>query len=75
MVWYEPNADNPDAIVGGRLEEMFIDKDGYIWISTLDKGLERFDPETEIFDGVSRRWQKAIVLSLNSGTKIYIYHG
>ena len=47
--WYAPNAENPDAIVGGRLEGVFIDKEGYIWISTFDKGLEKFDPETEIF--------------------------
>lgn len=48
-IWYAPNADNPYAIVGGRLEEIFIDKEGYIWISTSNQGLEKFDPETEIF--------------------------
>jgi ligand-binding sensor domain-containing protein/signal transduction histidine kinase len=46
---YKTNPLNPNSIMSNLLESVYADPDGSIWVGSLGKGLDRFDPETEIF--------------------------
>ena len=49
MRLFTPNPQDPNSISAGRLEGLFIDKQGIIWISTHHNGIDRFDPSSEKF--------------------------
>ena len=49
MTSYKNNPLNPNSIVSNSLESIFADSNGNIWIGSLGKGLDRFDPGTGIF--------------------------
>ena len=46
---YEYKDDNPNSISGNSTTAILEDKNGYLWIGTANKGLNRFDPQTEVF--------------------------
>ncbi len=46
---YKPDANNLNSISASRLECVYADTKGNIWIGSFQNGLERFDPETETF--------------------------
>ena len=46
---YKPEVNDPNSIISNRLECVYADKKGIIWIGTFQNGLDRFDPETETF--------------------------
>ena len=46
---FKNNPLNPNSLVSNFLESVYADYDGTIWIGSLGKGLDHFDPETGIF--------------------------
>src|SRR5215207_6019281 len=48
MTSYNHNADDSNSLATDALEALCIDASGILWIATLGKGLERFDPATGI---------------------------
>jgi signal transduction histidine kinase/ligand-binding sensor domain-containing protein/DNA-binding response OmpR family regulator len=42
---HDPN--NPDSISNDTMWNLFMDKDGFIWIPTQGGGLDKFNPQTE----------------------------
>ena len=46
---YKNNPLNPNSIINNLLESIYADVNGNIWIGSLGQGLDRFDPESEIF--------------------------
>ncbi|WP_373494796.1 two-component regulator propeller domain-containing protein [Aquiflexum sp.] len=46
---YKNNPLNPNSIMGNFLESVYADHDGTIWVGSLGKGLDHFDPESGIF--------------------------
>jgi ligand-binding sensor domain-containing protein/signal transduction histidine kinase len=46
---YKNNPLNPNSIMSNLLESIYADSNGIIWIGSLGKGLDRFDPVSGIF--------------------------
>ena len=46
---YAHQRDDPNSLLGDRLECILVDEEGMIWIGGFDEGLSRFDPITEVF--------------------------
>ena len=46
---YVNNLLNPNSLASSRLESIYADHDGIIWVGTFGAGLDRFDPATGIF--------------------------
>ncbi len=46
---YETQPSNPNSLISNLTESVFADNSGIIWVGTLGKGLDRFDPETGNF--------------------------
>ncbi len=49
LIQYESISGNTNSLTSNRLECIAVDENGIIWIGSFDQGLNRFDPETEIF--------------------------
>ena len=49
LISYKPEANNLNSIIASRLECVYADTKGNIWTGSFQNGLDRFDPETEIF--------------------------
>jgi len=49
LISYVNNPKNPNSLISDFTESVYADSDGIIWIGTLGKGFNRFDPETGIF--------------------------
>jgi signal transduction histidine kinase/ligand-binding sensor domain-containing protein len=47
--YYSHDPANPNSLTSNRLETVFADKDGMIWISTYGYGLDRLDPVSNRF--------------------------
>ncbi len=46
---YRHDPANPNTIASDDLKAMFKDRDGSLWISTITDGIDRFDPDREVF--------------------------
>src|SRR5215213_8553554 len=46
---YKSDPRNPNSLSGFRLETVYADKNGYIWVGDFGMGLNRLDPRTGIF--------------------------
>lgn len=46
---FQPNPADSTAIMGTMIMDITEDKDGYIWVLVHNKGLARFDPNTDTF--------------------------
>lgn len=46
---FKNNPLNPNSLLSNALETIYIDPNGYIWLGSLGKGLDRFDPENGTF--------------------------
>ncbi|WP_426671303.1 two-component regulator propeller domain-containing protein [Mucilaginibacter sp. McL0603] len=46
---YRNDSKNPNSISPGKMEKVYADKNGIIWIATYTAGLDRFDPATNTF--------------------------
>jgi transcriptional regulator with GAF, ATPase, and Fis domain/ligand-binding sensor domain-containing protein len=46
---FVPEPDNPNSVSDRYLVEILPDRQGYLWIGTMNSGLDRFDPRTETF--------------------------
>jgi signal transduction histidine kinase/ligand-binding sensor domain-containing protein/CheY-like chemotaxis protein len=46
---YRHNEDDPGSIGGNRINDIVEDKNGILWIATLRGGLNKYDPEKDIF--------------------------
>jgi len=46
---YSNERDNPNSLVSNRLECIYADREGIIWVGSFAAGLSRFDPVNEIF--------------------------
>jgi signal transduction histidine kinase/ligand-binding sensor domain-containing protein len=46
---YKNNPLNPHSIMSNFLESVYADHDGTIWVGSLGKGLDHFDPQSGIF--------------------------
>ena len=51
---YKPDANNRSSLIASRLECVYADSKGNIWTGSFQNGLDRFDPETEIFTHYQR---------------------
>jgi signal transduction histidine kinase/ligand-binding sensor domain-containing protein/DNA-binding response OmpR family regulator len=51
---YMHNSSNPNSIINNRISAIYQDRSNNFWIATLG-GLDRFNPETEIFTHFSKR--------------------
>ena len=49
---YKTNPDDPYYIKNNRIDKLYEDKYGYIWLYSYDKNAHRFDPRTETFSGL-----------------------
>jgi signal transduction histidine kinase/ligand-binding sensor domain-containing protein len=49
LILYESQPLNPNSLISNTTESIYVDKNGIIWVGTLGKGLDRFDPETGKF--------------------------
>jgi ligand-binding sensor domain-containing protein/signal transduction histidine kinase len=49
MTSYKNNPLNPNSIMSNLLESVYADTNGNIWIGSLGKGLDLFEPESGIF--------------------------
>lgn len=49
LISYKSNPRNPNSLVSDNLECLYTGSKGNIWIGTYQNGLDRFEPETEIF--------------------------
>jgi signal transduction histidine kinase/ligand-binding sensor domain-containing protein len=46
---YRNDSKNPNSISPGKMEKVYADKNGIIWIATYTAGLDRLDPATNTF--------------------------
>ena len=49
---YRTNPSDPYYIKNNRIDKIYEDKYGYIWLYSYDKNAHRFDPRTETFSGL-----------------------
>jgi len=49
---YRTNPGDPYYIKNNRIDKIYEDKYGYIWLYSYDKNAHRFDPRTETFSGL-----------------------
>lgn len=49
FVSYHHDPDNRNSLAFNRTESICVSKDGKIWVGTLSKGMDRFDPVTNTF--------------------------
>jgi signal transduction histidine kinase/ligand-binding sensor domain-containing protein len=67
---YFHNPSNPGSLVTNRLESVYTDRNGIIWVGTFGAGLDRFDPATEIFTHFTNKANDSTTLSNNYCTEI-----
>jgi signal transduction histidine kinase/ligand-binding sensor domain-containing protein len=46
---YKPEPNNPNSLLSGRIENVFVDSEGILWLPHFEAGLDRFDSEAETF--------------------------
>jgi signal transduction histidine kinase/ligand-binding sensor domain-containing protein len=71
---YVNDPSNPGSLASDRLESIYTDHNGIIWIGTKGKGLDRFDPSTEIFNHFSNKVKDSTTISNNFCTVILEDH-
>ena len=69
-VVYRSEPANPNSLSSGRIENVFIDRDGMIWLPYFDSGLDRFDSETEIFTHFRHEDQEAASMCSNGARDV-----
>ena len=67
---YVNNLLNPNSLASSRLESIYADHDGIIWVGTFGAGLDRFDPATGIFTHFRHEPNNLASLSNDSVTAI-----
>ncbi|MEJ7681413.1 MAG: two-component regulator propeller domain-containing protein [Segetibacter sp.] len=70
MVTYKNDPLDSNSLAPSRLESIYIDRKGIIWIGTFGSGLDRFDPETGIFTHFPNKPDDPASLSHNIVTSI-----
>lgn len=68
---YQHNPLAKNSISNNNISQILLDKDGYIWCSTWGAGIDRFDPESEIFINLKNDPTDANSLSDNRAHIIY----
>jgi signal transduction histidine kinase/ligand-binding sensor domain-containing protein len=66
---YQHDPDDPFSISSNFIGDVFEDSDGFIWVGTFENGLNRFDPETELF----RRYQDGDLTNFKGSTVTEIF--
>lgn len=74
LTHYVHDPANPHSVAGGWLEGLYADRDGIIWVGTMEWGLDRLDPATGIFTHFSHRSSDPTSLSNNKVTVILEDH-
>lgn len=46
---FKNNPLNPNSLASNFLESLYVDSDGTIWLGSLGKGLDHFNPERDVF--------------------------
>ncbi|MEP7318373.1 MAG: two-component regulator propeller domain-containing protein, partial [Panacibacter sp.] len=49
LISYKSNPHNPNSLISDNLECLYAGSKGNIWIGSFQNGLDRLDPETEVF--------------------------
>ncbi|MGE5448015.1 MAG: two-component regulator propeller domain-containing protein, partial [Bacteroidales bacterium] len=49
MINYKNNPLDPNSLASNQMDAICTDSTGFIWVATLDAGLDRLDPSTGIF--------------------------
>ncbi len=49
IVVFEYDGDNPNSLSNNWIWDIFVDREGNLWVGTDGGGLDRYDPETESF--------------------------
>jgi ligand-binding sensor domain-containing protein/signal transduction histidine kinase len=70
VVTYKHDPLNPQSLSPSRLECIYIDREGIIWLGTVSAGLDRFDPATGIFTHYQNDSNDSLSLSNNIVTAI-----
>ena len=74
MTWYKNVPLNPNSLVSDALEAICVDSSGLIWIGTAGKGLNSFDPSTEVFQHYRHDATQATSISNDSITALMTDH-
>ncbi|MEL5893812.1 two-component regulator propeller domain-containing protein [Bacteroides sp. GD17] len=69
---YKARLDNQIALTNNRVDQMYEDKFGFLWLLTYDNHVYRFDPRTEMFEQVPAEGEEG---SSAAVTSIHILPG
>ncbi|WP_010522879.1 two-component regulator propeller domain-containing protein [Aquimarina agarivorans] len=71
---YRASAENKNSLATNLINELVVDNDGFIWTLNIDKGISRFDPETETaINFMNVPYDKTSIIS-NSAISLYADH-
>ncbi len=70
LTTFQHNPQNPNSICSSILESVYADSNGDIWIGSLGSGLDRYNPETDIFTNFRHNPENTASLSCDTVTCI-----
>jgi len=47
---YRHDPDDPDTVGSDEIKTVFADREGFLWIGTISRGVDRFDPTRAVFE-------------------------
>lgn len=69
--YYKPGKLTSSSLAGPRVECVYADKDGMIWVGMLETGLDRLDPSTGIFTHYRHNIKDSTSISSDFVTVLY----
>jgi len=66
---YIPNDKDSTALLGASIVDILEDKDGYIWLASHNKGIARFDHQTETFKNFRHKSLLKGVIAMKQDSK------
>ena len=65
---FKARQDNQIELTSNRVDEMHLDKYGFIWLQTYDERAFRFDPRTETFERIPAKGEAGSMAVITSIT-------
>lgn len=53
--YYKSNKDDPNSLLNGNIQSLFVDRSGILWVGTFGDGISRINPHFNRFNLYSRR--------------------
>ncbi len=53
--YYKTNKDDPNSLLNGNIQSLYIDRSGILWVGTFGDGISRINPHYNKFNLYSRR--------------------